>query len=521
MIVGELAKEYLGVINPLALELLSHLHRLFQAKRQNLLKRRIKIEKRISEGNLPTFLKKTKHIRDGSWIIGDNDQLKPNYNGTVDVVCWKTADERAFTDCLESDSNGIQFDFDDSFSPTWSNCLKSQLNLWHWANSDLPNRNGPLVLVRPRSLNLDENHVLVDGSSTSGSLFDLAIWCTTWFHRKSRKTNKQTGRPTDYCYFYIPKIENHKEARWWNEVFTEIELFFRLPLGRLKAVVLIENFLASFEMDEILYEMRDHCLGLNAGKWDYIFSFIKKLRTHHQFVLSARKYLTMDLTFLNTYERLLIATCRKRGCLVTGGMAPYISTGVPQDDNLIFNKIVQEKERGALLGYNGELVADPLFTKCVMIAYKSKALPPKFLPEDENEIANMLISVPENPIISGEAVKHQLYCLIKYIQGWLNGEGYCIVNNCLEDLATTEISRSLVWQWITHKCQTSNGVAIDVAYVSNLIDQIKLEHIDFQTDGGEIVCNLARNLFNTNFVGFLPDLIYPLIVNLRSIKSSL
>lgn len=219
--------------------------------------------------------------------------------------------------------------------------------------------------------NLD--HILVDGMPTSGALFDLAIWCTTWyvfilsscifdvnlerFQRKSRKTDKMTGRPCDYCYFYIPKVENHKEARWWNQVFTQIELFFRfinyissyslilkfyrIPLGHLKAIVLIENFLASFEMDEILYEMRDHCLGLNAGKWDYIFSFIKKLRyvynllikvflhgkyifmclivaylfnshrSHPQFVLSERKHLGMDLTFLNTYERLLIATCKK------------------------------------------------------------------------------------------------------------------------------------------------------------------------------------------------------------------
>jgi len=229
----------------------------------------------------------------------------------------------------------------------------------------------------------------------------------------------------------------------------------------------------------------------------------------------------MDLTFLNTYERLLIATCRKRRCLVTGGMAPYISTGLPLEDNLIFNKIVKEKERGALLGYHGELVADPLFTKCVMIAYKTTALPPKPLPDDENEIAKMLIDVPKNPIISGEAVKHQLYCIIKYIKGWLNGEGYCIVNNCLEDLATTEISRSLVWQWISHKCQTSDGIAIDMSFVSSLIDQIKREHNEFQTEGGEVVCNLTMNLFNTQFVGFLPDLIYPLIVNLNLLKSSL
>eukprot|EP01127_Copromyxa_protea_P019485 TRINITY_DN6344_c0_g1_i2.p1 TRINITY_DN6344_c0_g1~~TRINITY_DN6344_c0_g1_i2.p1 ORF type:complete len:345 (-),score=58.69 TRINITY_DN6344_c0_g1_i2:84-1097(-) len=316
-------KRYEAVLNSSSLSLLVALHKHFEVRRQQLLNQREVIYNNIVAGHKPTFLPETKKIRDGDWRVDPvKNRSSTILDRTVDVVCWRVFDEKFVDECLHSGANGVQFDYDDSFSPSWYNCLESQMLLRKFVQ-DSKLQKFPDMLVRPRSLNLDEGNVLIEGKPISGTLFDFGVWVNTW-HANSQNL--------DECYFYIPKIENHLEARWWNDVFSFTESYLKIEKGTFKGLVLIENILASFEMEEILYELREHCLGLNTGKWDYIFSFIKKFRHDPSFVLPDRSELTIDQTFLGAYEALLIKTCQKRGCVATGGMAPNLRQNSQTDE---------------------------------------------------------------------------------------------------------------------------------------------------------------------------------------------
>lgn len=348
----------------------------------------------------------------------------------------------------------------------------------------------------------------MDGEIVAGALFDFGIWMNTWFTSTLPQFRQE-------CYFYIPKIEHYLEARWWSNVMAFLEDHFNLQRGSFKAIVLIENILAAFQMDEIIYEFRDHCLALNTGKWDYIFSFIKKFRHDPSFVLPDRSCLGMDQPFLSSYEKLLIQTCKKRGCFATGGMAPQLRGNSEEENQLIFKKIVSEKSRGAKATLDGELVADPKFVLAVKEAYQIKYPTPER--SDELQLQTMLLSVPKGAITLEGIVFDTKVC-INYIEAWLQGVGGLALDGVVEDLATAEISRSQLWQWIKHGATTRDGTLVTTKLVVHIIDQ-HLQKLKQQLGPqfsnrkfSEARKVLVEELLDTNkFVGFMPDILYPMI----------
>jgi len=516
---GKVEVKFLPILTDKALQSIIALHRHLEPQRKELLKNRDKIEEQILGGDFPTFPPETQNLRDDlTWKVHPIPENSKAQQRAVDVVCWKTFDENFFLQCLSSGADGIQFDFDDSFAPTWDNCLQSQLNLLsHGCRTDRTPKNTPLVLVRPRSINLDEAHVLVDGEIVAGALFDFALWVHTWFYNTSPEFK-------DECYFYVPKIENYLEARWWNSAFEFLENYYSLKHGTFKAVVLIENILAAFQMEEIVYEMRDHCLGLNTGKWDYIFSYIKKFRNVPTFLVPERSVLGMDQPFLAAYEKLLVDTCRRRGCFATGGMAPQLSTTDDDTNQKIYIQILKEKKRGVVAGLQGELIADPAFVQACRDAYTP--LPPYDEPttQDPQKLQVQLLTAPTGPI-TDTGIFLNVNVSLRYISGWFRGLG-TVALGAVEDIATAEISRSLLWQWVKHGAKTTDGAVITLQRVLGVISHCQskirqeLGDLEFENQKFEIAQQiLIRDLLDTSkFVGFLPDVLYPQIVKITSAK---
>lgn len=504
------------------LEFVALLARRFTNRRNELLEYRQKIEKNIEKGIMPRFLPETEHIRRSQWQIRRTSKDNPILKRTVDIVLWKVFERKEFTRALESTADGIQFDFDDSYSPTWNNNLAAQFNLVDALLRSAHQKGGkrPAIIVRPRSLNLNEDHVLVDGEPVPGAIFDFGVWMYN-YHQISNKYNLNVEEGP---YFYIPKLENHLEARLWNDIITFTEQHFNMVKGSIKTLVLIENILAVFEMDEILYEMRDHCLGLNTGRWDYVFSFIKKFRNNPAFVTPERSQIGMDQTFLATWERLLIDTCRNRGAIATGGMAPQL----PHSDMSVMaelhKQVFEGKCREAAVGLDGALVADAAFVEDVQKAFASTK-PKKFsLPKNEKELEKRLLAVPKGNITDIGVAKN-VEVVVHYIESWLRGEGGCPLNGILEDLATAEITRTQLWQWIKHNAITKEGHAITYELVKDQITAlVAKKRAQFSADAWktrkfEVAQDLALKLMDTtNFYDFMPSLLYEAILSTKEAK---
>ena len=463
------------VLTPEAGAFLTKLARCFEPRRQDLLVRRAERQKKIDTGQLPDFLPETAHIRQDEWKVApiphDLQDRRVEITGPVD--------RKMIINALNSGANVFMADFEDSNSPTWQNNLEGQANLRAAVDGTIRfvspegkryelNPRVATLMVRPRGWHLVEKHFLVDGKPISGSLFDFGLY---FFHNAQQLIDKGTGP-----YFYLPKMESHLEARLWNDVFNFAQDELGIPRSTIRATVLIETILAAFEMDEILYELRDHSAGLNCGRWDYIFSFIKKFRNRPDFVLPDRSTLTMDKPFLKSYVDLLIQTCHRRGIHAMGGMAAQIPIKSDASANQrAMEKVRQDKQREVQAGHDGTWVAHPGLVPIAKEIFDAHMKEPNQIGRRRDEVrvsANDLLAVPEGQITE-EGLRWNIDVGLQYLESWLRGSGCVPIYNLMEDAATAEICRSQVWQWIRHGAALSDGRPVTREMVRGIINAQK------------------------------------------------
>jgi malate synthase len=460
----ELNPEYASVLTPSALEFVVKLQRHFNKKRLELLKLREERQIRIDAGDSPDFLPETKAIREGDWtaapIPADLQDRRVEITGPVD--------RKMIINALNSGAKVFMADFEDSNSPTWSNCIEGQINLRDAINKTISYENPEngksyklnaeiaTLLVRPRGWHLPEKHVLVDGEVMSGSLFDFGLY---FFHNAKNLLANGTGP-----YFYLPKMESHLEARLWNEVFILAQNELGVPQGTIKATVLIETITATFELHEIIYELREHMAGLNCGRWDYIFSYIKKFRNlDARFVLPERAQVTMAVPFMASYSKLVIQTCHKRKVHAMGGMAAFIP--IKNDEaanNAAIDKVKVDKLREVTNGHDGTWVAHPGLVKVAMdIFNEHMPTPHNYDITRAGEVYTQkdLLELPAGTITEA-GLRMNINVGILYIESWLRGVGAAALHNLMEDAATAEISRTQVWQWIKNGSKLEDGRTI-------------------------------------------------------------
>jgi malate synthase len=441
--------ETADVLTPAALELLTDLQHEFGGRRAELLERRAERAARLAAGELPDFLPETAAIRDGDWHVASY----PAEIADRRVEITGPVDRKMVINALNSGAKVFMADFEDSNSPTWENCIDGQRNLTDALDRtialDTPEKSYRLndevavLFVRPRGWHLVERHFAVDGAPISASLFDFGLYAL--------RNHSRGGR-----YLYLPKLESHLEARLWNDVLASVEDRLGLERGYFRATVLIETILAAFEMDEILYELREHSAGLNAGRWDYIFSVIKKLGHRPEFVLPDRGDVTMAVPFMRAYCELLVKTCHWRGAFAMGGMAAYIpSRRDPEVNALALAKVREDKEREVSQGFDGTWVAHPDLVPVAMEVFDAA------LGERPNQIdrrrddvdvraADLLDVVSTPGAITEAGLRNNVSVGIQYLAAWLRGSGAVAIFNLMEDAATAEISRSQIWQWLHH-----------------------------------------------------------------------
>lgn len=439
------------ILTPEALALVATLHRAFEPRRQGLLAQRVERAKRLDAGERPDFLAQTKHVREGQWTIGplpgDLQRRRVEITGPVE--------RKMVINALNSGADSYMTDFEDSNAPNWSNQITGQINLMQAIRRDISLQQGgktyalkekvAIIVVRPRGWHLDEKHVLVDGQRVSGGIFDFALYM---FHNAKELMARGSGP-----YFYLPKMESHLEARLWNDIFVATQKALGIPQGTVKATVLIETVLAAFEMDEILYELREHSAGLNAGRWDYIFSCIKKFKVDQNFVLADRAKVTMTAPFMRAYALLLLATCHKRNAPAIGGMSALIPIKNDPDKNeTAMAGVRNDKQRDAIDGYDGGWVAHPGLVPIALEEFvKVLGDRPNQIDKKRDDVsvtaADLLNFQPEAPITEA-GLRMNVNVGIHYLGSWLAGNGCVPIHDLMEDAATAEISRSQVWQWI-------------------------------------------------------------------------
>jgi len=463
------------ILTPEASAFLTKLAREFEARRQQLLARRRARQQQIDAGQFPDFLPETAHIRQADWTVAPipHDLLDRRVEITGPV------DRKMIINALNSGADVFMADFEDSNSPTWQNNLEGQFNLRDAVEGTISyvspegkrynlNSKVATLLVRPRGWHLVERHFEVDGAPISASLFDLGLYL---FHNAQSLIRKGTGP-----YFYLPKLESHLEARLWNDVFCYAQDELGIPRGTIRATVLIETILAAFEMDEILYELRQHSSGLNCGRWDYIFSFIKKFRNHPAFVLPDRSTVTMEKHFLKSYVDLLIRTCHRRGIHAMGGMAAQIPIkNDPAANEKALDKVRQDKLREVQAGHDGTWVAHPGLVpvaKEIFDAHMKQANQIGCRREDVHVTAKDLLAVPVGEITE-EGVRWNIDVGLQYLESWLRGSGCVPIYNLMEDAATAEICRAQVWQWVRHRATLSNGRPVTQEMVREAIAEQK------------------------------------------------
>jgi malate synthase len=495
-----------------ACSFLIDLARNFEAQRQDLMARRRVRQQEIDAGQLPTFLPETRAIRETEWTVAriPDDLLDRRVEITGPV------DRKMIINALNSGANVFMADFEDSNSPTWQNNLEGQANLRDAVRGtirylspegkryDLNSRVATL-LVRPRGWHLGERHFQVDGKAISGSLFDFGLY---FFHNAEELIRRGTGP-----YFYLPKMESHLEARLWNDVFCFAQDRLGISRGTIRATVLIETILAAFEMDEILYELRDHSSGLNCGRWDYIFSFIKKFRNRPDFVLPDRSTLTMDKHFLKSYVELLIHTCHRRGIHAMGGMAAQIPIkNDPAANEKALEKVRQDKLREVRAGHDGTWVAHPglvPIAKEVFDAHMQKANQIRRPLGDVNIAAKDLLAVTEGKITE-QGLKWNIDVGLQYLESWLRGSGCVPIYNLMEDAATAEISRAQVWQWVRHGARLSDdGRTITQKLVRDLIAEQKKKTKGARVEEASAIFD--RMMTEVDFAEFLTLVAYDYI----------
>jgi malate synthase len=458
-ITGEMSPAYADILTPDALSFVENLVRQFSPTRRELLQKRVERQQQVSAGELPGFLPSTADIRAKDWTVApippDLQDRRVEITGPVD--------RKMIINALNSGSNVFMADFEDSNSPTWKNNVDGQINLRDAANGTIAfsspegkqyslGENTAVLMVRPRGWHLVEKHARLDGEPVSASLFDFGLY---FYHNARTLLDKGTGP-----YFYLPKLQSHLEARLWNDVFVMAQDELGIPQGSIRATVLIETIWAAFEMDEILYELRDHSSGLNCGRWDYIFSIIKTFRNKPEFTLPDRSLVTMATHCMRSYSLLAIKTCHRRGIHAIGGMAaqiPIKNDAKANEDAL--QKVRADKERESSDGHDGTWVAHPGLVAIAKKFFDDKMPQPnqiELLRADVDVTAEDLLTVPEGEITE-QGLRHNINVGILYMAAWLAGNGCVPIYNLMEDAATAEISRSQIWQWIHHP----NGVLND------------------------------------------------------------
>ncbi|EOV0915281.1 malate synthase A [Vibrio parahaemolyticus] len=482
-VTGALAPEHQAIFPVEAQTFLSLLCEKFAGRVEELLEAREEKQARIDAGELPDFLPDTQDIREGSWkILGIPQDLQDRR-----VEITGPTDRKMVINALNANVKVFMADFEDSMSPAWDKVLDGQVNLRDAVNGSISYTNSsngkhyqlvddPAVLIcRVRGLHLKEKHVTWHGQIIPGALFDFALY----FYNNHKALLQKGSGP----YFYLPKLQSHHEAKWWSEVFHFTEEYFGLETGTIKATVLIETLPAVFEMDEILFSLKEHIVGLNCGRWDYIFSYIKTLKKHPDRVLPDRQVVTMDKPFLNAYSRLLVRTCHKRGAFAMGGMAAFIPAKDPQENQKVLDKIHNDKSLEANNGHDGTWVAHPGLADTAMEVF-SAALGERTNQLDVSRSEDAPITAAEllepcDGERTEEGMRHNIRVALQYIEAWISGNGCVPIYGLMEDAATAEISRASIWQWIQHGKSLDNGQQVTKAlfetYLQEEVEVVKQE----------------------------------------------
>jgi malate synthase len=469
---AEVRPEWDEILSDEALGFVAALHKEFNPRRVELLAARQERKKRLDAGELPDFLAETREIRESDWTVAPiPDDLRDRR-----VEITGPVDRKMIINALNSGANVFMADFEDANAPTWQNCIEGQLNLRDAVRRSITFDSGTkqyklddtiaTLLVRPRGWHLVEEHVHIDGEAVSASIFDFALY---FFHNANELLARGSGP-----YFYLPKMESHLEARLWNDVFVRAQEYLGIPSGSIRATVLIETILASFEMHEILWELRDHSAGLNCGRWDYIFSFIKKFRARHDFLTPDRAQITMDKAFLAAYVDLLIQTCHRRGIHAMGGMSAFIPIKDDKEANdAAIAKVEADKLREVRAGHDGTWVAHPGLVAVAKNVFDAHMPGPNQLDKKREEVRitrDDLVRLPEGAITE-KGLRQNISVGIQYVAAWLGGSGAVPLYNLMEDAATAEISRTQIWQWIHHGAKLDDGRTVDAELYARLRDE--------------------------------------------------
>ena len=465
---GEMKPGYEHVLTDEALDFIAHLHRKFNPTRLKLLADRELRQRKIDQGELPDFLPETASVREGDWQVNpippDLQDRRTEITGPVD--------RKMVINALNSGAKVFMADFEDANAPTWENTIEGQINLYDAIRRqiDFTAPNGKeyklndeiaVLKVRARGWHLEEKHVLIDGQPFSASIFDFGLF----FFRNAKKLLENGSGP----YFYLPKLESYLEARLWNDIFKEAQSRLGIPQGTIKVTVLIETILAAFEMEEIIYELREHMGGLNAGRWDYIFSVVKKFRNHPEYLLPDRAQVTMTVPFMRAYAQLLVKTCHKRGAHAIGGMSAFIPSRRDEEINKnAFEKVRSDKKLEASNGYDGTWVAHPDLVGVAMEQFDA------FIKDGQHQKTNLRQDVDvsgqdllnfkiDGAKITEKGLRTNINVGLLYIESWLMGVGAAALYNLMEDAATAEISRAQIWQWVHNE-----GVRLDDGREANL-----------------------------------------------------
>ena len=461
------------ILSSAAIDFLSDLQRTFGAKRKELLAARAARQIRLDSGERPDFLPETKHIREGNWrcapIPRDLQDRRVEITGPVD--------RKMIINALNSGAHVFMADFEDSSTPLWNNLLDGQINLrdaiQRTISFDDPkskktyslNDKTAVLFIRPRGWHMVEQHILVDGEPMSASIFDFGLY---FFHNAKELLSRGSGP-----YFYLPKMESHLEARLWNDVFVRAQNLIGIPQGSIRATCLIETILASFEMDEFLYELRDHSAGLNCGRWDYIFSFIKKLAADHSVVFPDRSQVTMTTHFMRSYSKLCIKTCHNREIHAMGGMSAFIPIkSDPIANEKALSQVRADKEREATDGHDGTWVAHPGLVPIALEVFnrvmpQANQIDKKFT--EYTATAADLLEIPSGDITEA-GLRQNVAVGLGYVEAWLRGIGCVPLFNLMEDAATAEISRAQLWQWVHHDARLNDGRKITSELCDRFID---------------------------------------------------
>ncbi len=471
-ILGQNSEGFSSILTPEALGFVKLLQRSNRDMRKMLLSRREERQKKIDSGLLPDFPSGRDTLSGVHWKVSDAPR---DLRLRKVEITGPAGDRKMVINALNSGADVYMADFEDSLSPTWKQVIQGQINLRDAVNRTISfespegksyklDEKVATLIVRPRGLHLNEEHVVIDGEPVSATLFDFGLF----FHHNARTLRQRGTSP----YIYIPKMESALEARFWDRLFTTAEEYMVLPPGSIKVTALIETLPAAFEMEEILYNLRDHIVGLNCGRWDYIFSYIKTLRNHPRFVLPDRSQVTMDKAFLASYVDLLIKTCHSRGAFAMGGMSAYIPVRDEAANAAAFRKVRADKEREVRLGHDGTWVAHPGLVGLAREVFDQVKGPNQLAVTraDVNVSKEDLLKVPEGEITE-DGVRSNVSIALQYIGSWLSGRGCVPIDNLMEDTATAEISRAQLWQWIRHGASLSDGRKVTIDLVGPMIEE--------------------------------------------------